>query len=333
MTPNSSMPIGSFRRPELRAAAEIKAQVTKIPRKYSMQIAGSDNVEKYMSLQLASVESPGTSVAQVKDMLKRHPFMFDFRDLTVKDKSHIYRVSKNFNSVDIHKFFRVSKYSLMAGIWSLNRLIDAKESTKRVLADLETEVQEILNAREKFASDITKRYEIAGLELEQIYYVFGPTNRFELAEFFFASPSSFGGWSHCSKCEREITNWISVMTGEGPICGEHGYEIANIGKSLHEVTEQVIDLVERKFTIQADSPMSPNSALVNFRKSRLDYFGGPNTASGDLYLDQTPFWRNSILRDIQLGDQPSDYWKEYIFNRVLLEYQPRQKAEDFDDED
>jgi hypothetical protein len=65
----------------------------------------------------------------------------------------------------------------------------------------------------------------------------------------------------------------------------------------------------------------------------LDYFGGPNTASGDLYLDQTPFWRNTILRDIQLGDQPSDYWKEYIFNRVLLEYQPRQKAEDFDDED
>jgi hypothetical protein len=325
------MPIGSFRRPELRAAAEIKAHVSQIPRKYSKKIAGSDDVEKYMSLQLATVESPGTSVAQVKDMLKKSPFMFDFRNLSIKDKSDIYRISKNFNSVDIYKFFLVSKYSLMEGIGSLNLLIDAKESTKSVLADLETEVLEILKAREKFASDITKKYEVVDLELEQIYYVFGPTNRFELSEFFFASPSSFGGWSHCSKCEREITNWISVLIGEGPICGEHEYEIGNIGKSPHEVTERVIDLVERKFTIQADTPISPNSALVNFRKSRLDYFGGPNTAIGDLYLDQTPFWRTSILRDIQLGEQPSDYWKKYVFRRVLSEYHPRLKEENLDD--
>jgi hypothetical protein len=314
-------------------AAEIDYRIKQIPQRYSLRIPGATNVEKYMSLQLVSDEPRGTTVAHIKDMLRSQPFRFDLKNSSVKDKSDLYRVSKSFNSVDVHKFFRISGYSLMVGINCLNRLIDAKEKTIRVLADLETEVQEILKAREEFALEMVSKYSIGEYKHEQVCYIFGPTSRFELSELFFEVPSSFASGSHCTKCEREITNWISVILGEGPICGEHKYEISIFGKSLREISDQIIDLVDRKYSLLANGPLSIKSPLVEFRKSRLDYLGGPNLAGGDLYLDQTPFWRTSILRDIQLGEQPSDYWKEYIFNRVLSEYQPRKKAEDLDDED
>ena len=329
--PNSSMPIGSFRRPELRAAAEIAYQVTQIPFKYSKQIAGSNNVEKYMSLQLESGESRGASVSQIKGMLSKYPFRFDFRNMSVKDKSNVYKVSKNFSSVDLQKFFRVSKYDLVTGFSRLNLLIDGRESTKRALADLETEVQEILKAREKFALDIKEKYSVAEYELEQVYYVFGPTSEFELSELFFQSPSSFVSQSYCSKCEREITNWISVILGEGPVCGEHKYEVTNLGKSLKEVADHVIDLVERKYSLLASGPVSVKSPLVQFRKAQLDYsLGGTSIAPKEQYLSQRPFLKTSIMRDIQNADFPSDDWQEYIFKRVLSEYQPNQRREDLD---
>ena len=331
--PNPSMPIGSFRRPELRTAAEIDNRIKQIPWRYSSRIPGASNVEKYMSLQLASDEHRGTTVAHLKDVLKSKPFRFDLNGLSVKDKSDIYRVSKSFNSVDVHKFFRTSGYSLMVGLSCLIRLIEAKEKTIRVLADLETEVQEILKAREEFALEMVSKYSIRGYKHEQVCYIFGPTSQFELSELFFEVPSSFASGSLCTKCEREITNWISVILGEGPVCGEHKYEISNLGKSLREISDQIIDLVDRKYSLLANGPLSMKSPLVEFRKSRLDYQGGPNLAGGDLYLDQTPFWRSSILRDIQLQDQPSDSWKEYIFGRVLSEYKPQKRSEDFNSED
>ena len=331
--PNPSMPIGSFRRPELRTAAEIDNRIKQIPWRYSSRIPGASNVEKYMSLQLASDEPRGTTVVHLKDMLKSNPFRFDLKNLSVKDKSDFYRISKSFNSVDVHKFFRISGYSLIVGISCLIRLIEAREKTIRVLADLETEVQEILRAREEFALEMVSKYSIGGYKNEQVCYIFGPTSQFELSELFFEVPSSFASGSHCTKCEREITNWISVILGEGPVCGEHKYEISNIGKSLREISDQIIDLVNRKYSLLANGPLSIKSPLVEFRKSRLDYQGGPDLAGGDLYLDQTPFWRPSILRDIQLQDHPSDSWKEYIFGRVLSEYKPQKRIEDFNSED
>jgi hypothetical protein len=331
--PNPSMPMGSFRRPELRMAAEIDYRIKQIPLRYSSRIPGATNVEKYMSLQLACDEPRGTTVAHIKDMLRSQPFRFDLKNLSVKDKSDLYRVSKSFNSVDVHKFFRISGYSLMVGINCLIRLIDAKDKTIRVLADLDAEVQEILKAREEFALEMVSKYSIGGYKHEQVCYIFGPTNQFELSELFFEVPSSFASGSHCTKCEREITNWISVILGEGPICGEHKYEISILGKSLREISDQIIDLVDRKYSLLANGPLSIKSPLVEFRKSRLDYLGGPDLAGGDLYLDQTPFWRPSILRDIQLQDQPRDSWKEYIFGRVLSEYKPHRRSEDFNSED
>ena len=329
--PNPSMPIGSFRRPELRAAAEIEYQVRQIPFKYSNQIAGSSNVEKYMSLQLGSDRSRGTSISQIKRILCKHPFRFDFRNLSIKDKSNLYRVSKNFSSVDLQKFFRVSKYDLVLGINRLNLLIDAKESTKRTLEDLETDIQEILDQREKFALEIKEKYSVAEYELEQVYYVFGPTSEFELSELFFESPSSFVSESYCIKCERGITNWISVILGEGPICGEHKYEITNLGKSPKEITGLVIDLVERKYSLLANGPLSIKSPLVKFRKARLDYrLGGTSIANKENYLAQKPFSKSSIMQDIQNTDFPSDKWREYIFNRVLTEYVPYLRRDNFD---
>ena len=329
--PNSSMPVGSFRRPELRAAAEIEYQVRQIPFKYLNQIAGSSNVEKYMSLQLESDESQGTSVSQIKGMLSKHPFRFDFRNLSVKDKSNVYRVSKNFSSVDLQKFFHVSKYDLVLGMSRLILLIDAKESTKRVMKDLETEVKEILEKREKFALEIKDKYSVSEYELEQVYYIFGPTSEFELSELFFESPSSFISESYCSKCERGITNWISVILGEGPICGEHKYEVTNLGKSLKEITDLVIGLVERKYALLANGPLSNKSPLVKFRETRLDYrIGGTLIAEKEQYLAQRPFLKSSIMRDIQNTDFPSDRWREYIFKRIFIEYQPRQNAKALD---
>lgn len=320
------MPIGSFRRPELQAAAHIDFQVKQIPIRYAKNIMGSNSAEKYMSLMLGSGEVGGTSVSEIKSMLKRYPFEFDFRDLSIKEKSDIIQISKHFNYSDILRFFRVTKYSLTTGINSLARLIEAKESTISELESLDLEVEEIRKSREQFARGFAEKHVIEEFDLEQIYYIFGPTSEFELSELFFEFPSSFVSESYCSKCERGITNWISVILGEGPICGEHNYEIVNLGKSFKEITDHVIDLVERKHSLLASGPVSIRSPLVKFRKARLDYgLGGTSIAAKEHYFAQRPFLKSSIMRDIQISDYPNDYWREYIHRRVALEYLPLQK--------
>ena len=191
MTPNSSMPIGSFRRPELQAAAHIDFHVKQIPIRYAKNIMGSNSAEKYMSLMLGSGEIGGTSVSEIRSMLKRYPFEFDFRDLSIKEKSDIIQISKHFNYSDILRFFRVTKYSLTTGINSLTRLIEAKESTISELESLDLEVEEIRKSREQFARGFAEKHLIEEFDLEQIYYIFGPTSEFELSELFFEFPSSF----------------------------------------------------------------------------------------------------------------------------------------------
>lgn len=327
------MPIGSFRRPELRAAAEIETEIKRIPWKYAKHIAGSNNIEKYMSLLVASKELRGTTVSQLKDTLRMSPFKFKFDNTTIKDKSNIYRVSKNFDIGDIYKFFRVSNYQLLEGMSCLTYLIDVNENTSRVLESMELDILEIRQTREQFALEITKRYSIVEFNLEFTYYIFGPANKFELSELFFVMPSSFVSDSYCSKCDREITNWISVILGKGPICGDHKYEIANIGKSLQEISEQIIKLVERKYIVLAGGPIHLKSPLVQFRKSRLECVGEFCLATGDLYFDQMPFLRQSILRDIQRNEYPSKDWEDYIFQRVVSEYRQHENTIELEFED
>ena len=321
------MPVNGYRRPELQAEADVFEFVENFPRKYQLRIPVTSTHDRYLALKMVSKTSRGCNPKSAQNILYRYPFSFRFFELDNVQKKIWRKACKKFTISELQNYFHstnpaLSQLSgntkLIKGLQSINDILDIYELMRQIRSELELEMVAVKNKKIEFAKKIVNRVHHGEDNLEQMAYLYGPSNLQEAAELFFVTPSFFAKQGDCAKCDRELTNWLSIAYGSGPVCGKHKYDIKLVGHTSEEVSKYVITLVEDKFPSFKNGPISEQSPLLAYRKRCLRYFN----PGRDLALRQHPFSELSLMREIEGNLVQEDNWKEFIRWKVNVEYRP-----------
>ena len=316
---NKSMPVGNFRRPELQAEHVVNQVCNSIPSKYRNRFPFQSNYEIYMAYCLATQPYRGCNPNSAQTILYKYPYEFRFFELDNATTKKWRRVTRKFNLTELKNFYSSPNYALgstrgnsrfISGLELLIAVIDSVELIRQIMSELDQEIEQLTTKRKEEASNYIKNWKV-NLEPEKAYYLFSSPSIYELADFFFVNPSYFVGEEPCLNCGHALTHWISVALGKGPKCGKHKYEIKLVGKNIAEISDYIIDLIERKFSIIKDVPLTPNSPLTRYRKSKMSILSG----SFLTYLED-PFSKHSIMREIANEEVQVD-WTYQVTNRVL----------------
>jgi hypothetical protein len=316
-----SMPIDGFRRPELRNADKVQRFSRDMPTKYLRMLPYQNEYDAFMACVLVGDTARGTLYKTSQQLLRRYPFEFQFALLSPEQRTIWRKVAKKFTISELRLYFHPmnehldgssGNLRLISGIKRLNHLIENQDQINSVLNNLNEEISKIRKSREEFAKSVVERVKHGADNLEKIAYLYGAPTKLELAILFFETPSFFAKTGACNKCDRELTNWISLVKGQGPVCGQHKYEIDIIGSSVKEISNYIIGLIEKKFPTQKNGPVSEQSPLLEFRKRNYHLINaGPR-----LYVEMHPFSDINIKRFLSINESDGDRWMDYVISRV-----------------
>lgn len=325
------MPINGFRRPELQAAHEVTQALSQIPDPYLRKLRNRLNdFQIYAALDFSKKKITKANPFYLRSSLSQYPAYFFFRSLNSGEEKSWMRVCRHFEYKTLRNFFNNSNlyigkadtdefgkkdntFRLKEGLKQLEYVISIKSEVKQTLGGYAESKLRLLAERKEIGERAIEKYGLTDVSLEDAAFLYGIPSARELSRMFFEMPNFFVARDYCEVCYKELSNWLSITAGKGPVCGKHNYEMDLAGASAKQVTDYICKLIESKAETLSNGPLSRYSGIIDYRRTKMKFslFDASN-------IDRFVFSDANI--SMTLLESENGAWRDYVAWRVSQEY-------------